>query len=243
MAIPDIAVSTQLKYVKEMSGMFLRLGIDRLELLNSMTALKMMGGEVPEHQAIPLTRQHVAQLLRFWSGEGDGLRLAIMIAWKTASRWGEVSMLTKRNFVSVQANEVIICWGTIPKGWRGKPFHHSMYTVIEGTWTRDIATVAASVSADAPFCPWDTQTLDTKFKDLPPVLNTYTAHSFKRGAACHLIALRAQKIADFDERHFSILLKHKQVCDLMYAQSSLRYMDQGANMARELGTGNVTRLL
>lgn len=241
LSIPDLAPQGQIAYAKALSGTFRHLGWQRQELLTAITALRAQGAEIPIEQATPITKEHVMQLLQVFK-DLPLLQLSMVVAWKTASRWGEVALLTRRHFLVVDRKEVIIGWGTLPKGWRSQPFHPSMYTVIVGSGTIDIFNILTNhVKDDEPFCPWDTSTLDSKLSRLEPPLNQYSGHSFKKGAASQVVAAAAGG-AQIEPHHLSLLLKHKLTMDLLSA-SDLRYPKMGPDLARWLGTQKVTKLL
>jgi integrase len=238
MSIPELAIQGQLAYAKAFSGTLKHLGIDRQALLTAQSALRAQGAEIPIEQADPITKPQVIQLLqciRDWR-----LKLAIMIAWKAASRWGEVSLMCREHFLSITNNEVIIGWGTLPKGFRKDPFRPSMFTVIVGDMTSEIATLARRTTSEIPFCPWTTHKFDAEMKKTRQFKHV-TGHSFKHGAATQ-IAEKAANGAQVQPHELSVLLKHKLTYDLLSA-TTLRYPSLGPDLARWLGTQRVTALL
>lgn len=249
-SIRDLAPQGQLQYVKEMSGTFLRLGRPRQDLLTAQTALHAQGASIPADQAMPIPKDHVKDMMQCLSPSREHrcLTLAIMVAWKTGSRWGEVSLLTRKHFIHVAPNQVIIAWGDLPKGANKNFFTPHMYTVIEGDWTGAIAQLVRElpllgVARDAPFCPWSTKKFDERIKrdPFPFHLRQYTGHSFKKGASTHITRLASQG-ADVKPHELSILMKHSIQFDLL-SSSDLRYPEAGPDMARWLGTQRLTRLL
>jgi integrase len=241
LAIPEISMQSQLQYSKAMAGTFKALGWDRQDITTLCAALRAQGAEVPLHQAYPISKLEVAQLLRLV--KEPFLYLAIMIAWKSASRWGEVSLLTARHFLKISPTEVVIGWGTLPKGKRGQPFYPSMFTVIVGDWTPEIARLAKLLPKnELPFCPLETLQFDAWTRKLAPPLDKVTGHSFKHGAATHVIDTVVREKLSLDPRDLSLLLKHKLAADLI-STSTLRYPALGVNLAKWLGTQRVTNLL
>jgi len=117
-----------------------------------------------------------------------------------------------------------------------------MYTVIRGDMTAEIARALQKLRPENLLCEWDTQRFDQEMKRLRPPLNAITGHSFKKGAASHIVNRVTNEGVPLDPRHLSLLLKHKLTADLI-ANSTLRYPALGPNLARWLGTGTVTEIL
>jgi integrase len=239
MSIPTIKIQGQFAYAKAMSGTFRHLGLERQDVLTLTSSLRAQGGAIPDEQATPMPKP----VLERWLNQltCPFLRLSAMICWKTASRWGEVALLTKEHFIRATPEEVIIDWSTLPKGRKRDPYTPSMYTVICGHWTREIYNLLQLVRTDHPFCPWTTEKLEKQFKETRS-MEEYGRHSFKRGAVTHLIEVAEQQGIQLDPRLISVLLKHKLVCDLL-SSSDLRYPSAGPGLARLLGTQNLTKLL
>ncbi|MDO9353281.1 MAG: hypothetical protein Q7T55_06280 [Solirubrobacteraceae bacterium] len=189
---------------------------------------------------MPLLKEDLIQWLRLI--DNPLLRLTAMLCWKTASRWGDVVNLTVSHFPVIEDNEVIVAWSTLPKGRKANPYTPSMYTVIQGSWTSEIAaTLRLITDPNLPFCPWTTDKLDAELKKVN-LMARYTAHSFKRGAATHLVKEAERLGIELSATDFSVLLKHKTTYDLLSSQD-LRYTEAGPCLARLLGTQRVTRLL
>lgn len=238
---PNLRPQGQLAYAKALSGVFRQLSWDRTDLLALASALRAQGAEIPEKQAEPLKKEHLEQWLATLAD--PLLKLAAMVCWKTASRWGETALLTRENFISVEPEEIIVAWGTLPKGRRADPYTPSMYTVIVGQWTGEIARLLQLVpTQDQPFCPWPTERLDAELKNVP-CMAAYTGHSFKKGAATHVIRAAARNPnLGIKPQEISVLLKHKLTYDLL-SSSDLRYPEAGPHLARFLGTQRATLLL
>lgn len=239
LAIPELQPQGRLQYMKELSGMMRHLGLQQQQLLTVSSALRAHGAAIPLKQAAPLPRDVLLNYLPQVSH--PGLRLALMVAWKTASRWGDVVGLTiADNFILVSDESVVIHWQTLPKGWKKDPFRPSMMTVIEGPLTHEIAMLARQVPQQRPFCPWTTEKLDTEWTR-HPTMNPFTAHSIKHGAAQHLVA-QAATHGNVEPQIISVLLKHKLSYELL-ANMSVRYIGPTVELARLMGTQRATRLL
>jgi hypothetical protein len=240
LSIPNLEPQGALQYIKDLSGTFKALGWPRQELLSTAAALRAQGAALPIQQALPIPRDTYV----FWveSLPPGLLQLSAMIAWKTASRWGDVVTLTKDSFILLTVDEVIVKWGDCIKGRKENPYRTSMFTVIKGRWTQQIADLAQALpNSDVPFCPWTTDVLDRKWKEVP-ALHAYTAHSIKRGAATFLVDEIASKGLVIEPQMISVLLKHELSYELL-ATTTLRYTSNAVSVARLLKTGDLTVLL
>ena len=237
----QVSIQGQLAYIKALSGTFGRLGLEHQDLINVASALRAQGAEIPQTQAYAMTKREMLMLADACRHD-PMLLLAVLLCWKTASRWGEIALLQAAHLTSVSSEEVVIAWGTLPKGRRGDPYTPSMYTVVVGDLTARIAALLARIPRHAPFCPMSTQQFDAWTRTLPPPLNQVTGHSFKKGAASHIVQMVTEQDLPLDPRRLSLLLKHKLTADLIGA-STLRYPQMGVALARWLGTAEVTRLL
>ena len=249
MSCPEADFSSQLPYVSQISAVFGHLGQPRQQLLSIMPPLRRMGAKIPETQAVPIAKEHVLRLIQVWpSLQKDAVRLSILLLWKTCSRIDDIRWLTRKNFIKITQEEVIIDWWNLCKGRETNPYHPSRYTVIVGDWTDIIADIAMTTSETVPFSPFDESIFNATTINLEQPLNEYTGHSFKRGGFAHIVKFAPAD--QYSQTQLSILMKHTVVCDL--AKISLRY-DSSApgqegdeiscHTARMLGTQNVTRFL
>lgn len=242
LAIPALSMQSQLAYLKALSGMCRHLGLDRSAFTAVSTALRAQGAEMPMSQAYVASKAEVLKLVDMLE-TNPMMQLAVMLAWKTASRWGEVAQLTKRHFLLINNDEVIVAWKTLPKGRRGNPYTPSMFTVIVGEMTARIAELLRTIIfVETPFCPKTTQQLDLWLKSLPPPLCRITGHTFKKSAATHVVRQVTERGLPLDPRRLSLLLKHTLTADLI-SSSTLRYPMMDVALARWLGTAAVTAIL
>ena len=125
-----------LAYAKAFSGMLKRMGLENETLKQLAAALRADGAAVPLEQAEPINRS----VLIAWAMKQDvQLKTGLLIAWKSAARWGEVWKLGRRNFVFISVEEIIVDWWDVPKGRREDPFKPSRWVVIKGFLTPEIA--------------------------------------------------------------------------------------------------------
>ncbi len=228
---------TMLTYGKIMSAIFGRMGWPRLDISNLLASLRLQGAEVPIHQAVPIPRQTLETWAR--SQPNMTVRICCFLAWKTASRWDDVSGLQRHNFILCTPTEIIIDWSTVPKGRRRNPYKPSKYTVVVGRLTNEIAAHVWTMNARETLCPKTTSAIDTAWKS-DPMMAQFTCHSIKRGALTHLIEL-GSTCPEIDPTRISLLAKHEHIYDL--AAGTIRYSANPIATARLLRTQDVTRLL
>ena len=85
-----------LNYAKALSGIMKHLGMENQPLRSLQVALRADGATVPESQATPIPRE----ILEEWCQTQElGVSTAVMVAWKTMSRWGEVAALSSGSFI------------------------------------------------------------------------------------------------------------------------------------------------
>ncbi len=235
-AATGVSPQAQLCYAKQLSAGLGHLGLPAKTLQSMAAALRATGAAIPIHQAAPLSRNQ----LRFWAScQPLHLRLALLLAWKTASRWADVQTLRRSQFLVVSPNEIVVDWGTTPKGRRGRPFHPSKLVVVQGPWTDEIAQAVEHLGNFAQLTTVTTATLDALWK-MDPVMHAYSAHSIKRGALSHLFELAATGV-DVPQVPLALLAKHATTAAL--SATTIRYGANPVAMARMLGTQQVTRLL
>ena len=230
----------QLTYAKALSAIFGKMGYHQGPLLTMASALRSSGAAIPINQQTPIPRETLVR----WAGKQEpSLRLCTYVAWKTASRWGEVWKLTSSQFILVTETEVIVDWWTTPKGKRGNPFKASRFAVIKGQLTKDIAELYNQLQPFDVVCSVNTDALDLMWSmdsDMAP----YRGHSIKRGAMCHLLEQMDSGVSIPDEL-LDRLTKHEHPKAQKFSASTMGYgtgNDTKANiaMARVLGTGRIT---
>lgn len=168
------------------------------------------------------------------------MRLCVYVAWKTASRWGEVWKLSSSQFLLVSQEEIIIDWWTTPKRRRADPFRASRYVVVTGHLTKEIADLFQVLQPFQILCLVNTEQLDALWRSNPE-MSLYRAHSIKRGATSHLLELM-EGGADISGDLLDRLTKHEHGTEKM-SRSTLRYGGNPIAMARVLETGKVTQHL
>ena len=234
-----VAVQGLLSYAKSLSAVMGGIGIENGPLLSLAAALRANGAAIPLEQATPMTSFDLVDWAR---GQELKTHLAMLVCWKTASRWGETAALSRDQFISVSPSEIIIDWFRTPKGRRANPYSPSRWTVIKGNHTEEIKILLDAMGEFKKLHPWDTSKLVKTFQQ-DGRMKRYTAHSIKRGAISHLLEVLAsdQEQQGLTEGLISRLAKHAGVSAL--SDTTLRYGGNPIAMARALKTGDVTCFL
>lgn len=236
--------STKLTYAKELTAIFNRAGLpsDFLRMLAS--GLRGQGALIPEHQATPISRAHLEQLANSFPPQDAA---AILLAWKTASRWDEITRLTAKHFKHRSDEAIILDWGTDTKASRAAPNRESRFVEVRGPWT---ARINRSISFTTPtqrLTSLSMAALIARMAEMFPDAN-YSAHSIKRGAMnAALQALQTDRgsLSSDDLRALATLSKH-QTDQHALPPVSISYLGEEQTLpalARAIGTGRVTQLL
>lgn len=162
-------------------------------------------------------------------------RLAVLLAWSSASRWDEIHKLTKENFILISPEEIIIDWFVGTKSSRTDPFRASRFTVLTGQFTREICTLLQPLSQKAPV----TLLTTTHIAHLLKRVGDYSGHSFKAGAVD--VVTRSLPPGLNSELMLSRIAKHAHPLDL--PQTTCRYPRDQIALARFLGTQTLTKFL
>ena len=232
----SVSQQGQLTYAKALSGTFLHIGIANQSLLSFASALRAAGAAIPAGQAVHISRE---RLISWATVQRDDLRLCALLAWKSASRWGEVCSLDSEQFVLVTPTEVVVDWHTVPKGRRGDPFTPSKFVVVTGPLTSTIALLFDRLKPFRTLTTVTTEAIVERWRHTPG-MEQYTGHSIKRGAVTYLLSLLAQGLP-VDPALISVVAKHK--VETALSPTTLRYAGDPVALARALGTQHVTKWL
>jgi len=207
-------------------------------LLLYAQAHNLQGGNIPEAQAGPMSRD---QMISFRRTLPEREAVAFWLAWKTASRWADILALKKENFVAVGPLDLIVHWGATLKTSRATPFAPQTLACVIDTspFFPTALRVLRSLRPDEHLTLLSTDQLRRLLRVHPPTA-TLSAHSIKRGA----LILLAQEAArgNLPAAVIPLIAKHK--CPAAdFPASTIRYVQDKASLARLLGTGKATRLL
>jgi hypothetical protein len=226
----------QLGYAKTLSALAGRMSLDQRPLALLSSAIRADGGAIPRTQALAITKP---QVTKFLSSSVGRTRAATLLAWKTCSRWAESRKVRSPNILKNTKKEIVVDWGTVPKGRRSKPWVASRYAVIRGPHTAELSTLLRKyVTKHADLSDLSSAQLTREFHAAG--LKGMTSRSLKRGAVTHLTEQVARR--NLDPRLIPTLAKHK-VPDPVLPETTMRYGANPLAMARLLGTARATALL
>lgn len=228
----------QLSYTKIASAIISLRSRPPLKMLG--THLRASGAEVPIHQAPPISRDHLSHpaLLPY--------RLPVLLAWKTASRWDEITKLQRSALEVIPPSDshplqILVDWERNTKASRQDPHRASRWTIMEGSLVDEIAALLNKLQPTEAITHCTTKQIEAVLKKMP---GQYSAHSFKAGAIDFATAA-LQKIPSLSllerEARLCRLAKHKHPLDP--PSTTLRYLRTHLEAARLLGSHESTRLL
>lgn len=224
----NVAPSTKLTYINEASRALGMANTDELRAYR--TVLQKQSALRPLKQAPPLTREVLEAVLPELTLRDQ---TALMLAWKTASRWGDIQKLQETNFKQISDNEIVIAWGATPKGSHMRPYRQDMYTVVTGPWTKEIAANLRRLTLSDGLTQTPTDRISTILKTLTGL--PVSAHSIKRGAITHLLREVNRGVLTLEQ--VQRLGKHLSM------ETTLRYAAQEIPLAHALGTQHTTSRL
>lgn len=224
--------SSKLTYVKHLLALYRRQEHQLPICSIYATALRGLGS-VPMHQARPALHTNIDRMLMRAAAESTRLQTAIFIAWKTASRWDEISRLTKESFILVTEKEIIVEWMNNTKTTRLDPWRSSTWTVIaHPAPMTQYVEVINSLQPEETLTPFSTtQFVDWMQKDLST--RHLSAQSIKRGALTLLVQFVLA--GQLDIALVPRMAKHKMVIDALPA-TTFRYLDDKVSLARLMKT-------
>ncbi|KAJ9458747.1 hypothetical protein DIPPA_13704 [Diplonema papillatum] len=224
-----------LSYTRLLSAVFGHIGVDARPLLSLATVLRGSGGSIPLEQAPPVPRE---VLVKWAFRQVPQVCAAVLLAWKTASRWDDVRTLPRVCFPLITSVEIVVDWKGLPKGRRSNPFCRSKVVAVRGPLTQEIAALLLSMGSFSQLCPLSTQQFG-RLMDADETMRPYSAHSIKRGAVEHLMDAKANG-APFPAHLISRLAKHTDDADPTVTNMTIRYTTNPVALARVLQTGEVT---
>lgn len=255
-AQPHLALSTRLNYSKALAATATRLGIDHPLLSLYASAQLAAGGGMATRQAQAAEWHQVEALIEIALPSQPRLALALFIAWKSCSRWGDIALLTQTSFLFVTPQRWCIEWPATIKHRRPGQDTVSGWVVLEETpsstsapmLSRLTPLLLAFVRSPQPapnahrlLSPLSTEHLNKWLKQRHLAsLRKLSAHSFKRGSYGVLIAAAAANRVDM--RKIALVAKHKDKLH-DFPQCSLRYAPNKVDLALALGTQEATRWL
>ena len=223
-------------YGRFLAATLRKSGHTALELAKFLRALNNRGAVVPMFQATPITR---TQLLSLKARLSPQIWLATWLAWKSASRIGEVVALRGANIIAGAGTTFVVNWLQTTKAGKTRPFALCNLTeVVCGPHEADELRAILALSPDQPLCPMTTTTMVRHFRAAG--LADITGHSLKRGAIRLLHQLAANGVVD--PTVIPRLAKHRETAPLL-PDMTVRYGADKVALARIGRTGELTRHL
>lgn len=102
--------ATQYQYAKIMKAWYKSFWRTVPQLLEDYTrATGRVAARLRPKQAWPISKE---EFMAFAARQPPMLHLGLWIQWKTLSRWGEIALLTRRNFILVSPEEIVVAFAT-----------------------------------------------------------------------------------------------------------------------------------
>ena len=217
-------------YGRGLMTLFNLIGLNTVPIKFFCKALQAQGAEEPVHQMQPLT-PFLLNKIRRRCAQSESQTL--LMCWKAASRWSETANLTKDKFVEISPQKVVIAWGRGTKATRCNPWRESMYTVIQGQGTIELAQYVRTLRSWDRMCRTNVREMDRNIKRV--LGEGFGTHSAKRGAVTQLFQEVVKGTVGIED--VKKLAKHQQI------ESLLRYNSNPVTTALALGTGKATAKL
>ena len=229
--------------VKTLLAMRRREGLPARQLEMFLRNLHRMGAAIPDVQACPATPKMMRELQKHCRPD---VWKVVRLAWKTASRVGEVTRLCGYNlhFNKRKPLEIGIWWFDATKfGMQGDPFHVTNFTHVifraEEQWLFDLL---ANLESHEAFTTLTPSQVFAELQRLPSPLCDLSDHSFKRGGEMYARKLCNRK--GLNLALVSILCKHKTRADAQeqHSRTTLSYDAVGNQFETcvSTGTGQLT---
>lgn len=205
---------------------------ERTSLQLASKQLRAEGALLPKHQAPAILRAQLEHaVLR-------SHRLPLLLAWKSASRWDEISkLIVPTSFIVMSPTEIIVDWLQETKASRTDPHRASRFTVLLGSDVEELYHLL-SQHPPGPITSLSTSALTRLLRRAFPGENL-SAHSLKAGAMDVLAAAVVAGHISISE--MSRIAKHKTPSDP--SATTLRYVRDLPTLARALATGRASALL
>jgi hypothetical protein len=216
------------------------------------TACRHEIGDRPKMQAFPLPKNALPLVLDRFQGN-PRLRTVLFIAWKTASRLGEVTPLQRQAFLIINDETVLIDYLVTKTNragsWRGDHLVLLSQPASLPTW---FLTVLRTLPEGEPLTNLTTSAIDKMLATIPLPQATWapeenltavrpriTAHSFKRGALA--VLWEAAAAGQLELRLVAQLAKHK--FEAVIPDTTVGYAASKLQVALALGSHRATILL
>jgi Phage integrase family len=230
MSANNLKVSAAHQYIKDLSALSTRLGTPLEGLTDYKRALQRAGALRPDHQAPPMSKEQVNELLQDLIAQHNEHQFVhVLLMWYTASRFDDIHKLSPKRVVYERQIDDRHQWnvdfalskssqfylGGSSKMMLSRPHHDRLQVFLRRRTLCDQLTATSYDELN--------QAIHRNFPGL-------TCHSIKRGALMHLL----QKGVSLDL--LQTIAKHRSLNTLLI------YLDS-AQVAESLGMADAARLL
>jgi hypothetical protein len=170
--------STRLQYAKILANLLCRYGESTPALTCYMQGLRQLGAMTTTHTAECATVLQIRTLLAVLE---PPLAAAVSLAWRTASRWGDLWDLKRANFLLVTDTRIVVKWGRTKANRFGVANMASLVVVDSVVPMAEITRHLATLRPLDQFCSTTTDSLRRRLA-LVSATQGLTAHSLKNGA-------------------------------------------------------------
>lgn len=222
--------SSVLTYARTFLAVFPEWNDDEMKMF--MRALARRGGLRPTTQATPLTQQ-IAQ--KVYNSLPMDAKMGFFLAWKTASRWADISRVTRNDIVPINNQECVIKFPDT-KATALRPFRPDLFVHV--VHPEGLTKLYGYLKKKKRLTTWNTNKIRQAIKMRTGP--SYGAHSIKRGA----LQVLAQAAADgkISMTIVARLAKHAETLQQLPDQT-VRYIASPVHVAMAQQTGQATRIL
>ncbi|ESS57136.1 hypothetical protein TCDM_12439 [Trypanosoma cruzi Dm28c] len=189
------------------------------------SGLQKIAARSETKQARPLTKEGMNQVIR--SRTDWKQRVVIRLAWITASLWAEIAVLTAKNFTLKPDGALNLDWSVAPKTAKADPHRALRFVRIRWQDAFDTIKLCRTLQENEKL----TNITNAKVERALTPWNA-TAHSIKRGALRHAVAI--VETHNLDPHVISQLAKHVDPFDL--PQNTVRYLGRYTTMLTQVSS-------
>ena len=163
-------------YIKHFIALLKRIHHSTRHCTLYVKTLIRKGALVPQRQARPIQSEHLNRMKRHLSPSS---RAVMVLAYKTASRAGEVARFTRKDFVTLRPSRIVLNRGIKTESTKVQPFRPDSLVVIEGQETREHYNYLRGLTSKQRISDTPIHTLNNRIRT---VLGPgYGTHSMKLG--------------------------------------------------------------
>ena len=209
----SISMRTAAQYMRELRALMTAMNDDPIKL--ATRAMMRRGATTIEEAALPFPKATFYALLMTLPPDP---RIPLFLAWKTASRWGDMVQLVKEDLPNPSAEEIVIAFRNKTKTSALQPFRSDLTAVVHHKESMsDVAHYLHALKKGQLLTTFSTSKMATLLATVRPPTNWtsqhpdasdhFTAHSIKRGAVLVLMAAAAE--GKIETRLVPLLAKHQ----------------------------------